>query len=241
MENDWWPDDFDYSELNYGIPTSPKNIVPLTKKILYSPYIDHTQGFDLEILLDLSRLDDELFEPEPEYTISLVTDELRPRIESLLQDVQTQFKFEYDMSPWDEGYSVVTDYTEDRKTLLNCIKFLVSQSALFEYCTLGTSFCLAPISELLDDSAFLTICEEIEKRTGGKFSIRGTAELGPYDGIEAGSTFYQVILLLSPLYEFPLQFFRGHSEDNRLASPYYYYVLSKICNLIDCKLTLIGT
>lgn len=239
MEDNRWLDDFDYSELNYGIPTSPKNLPKLTKKILDSPYIDHAQGFDLEILLDVSQLDEELFEPEPEYTISVVTNELQPRIESLLENVKTRFGFEYDMSPWNEGYCVVVDYTEDRKTLVECIEFLVSQKSLFTYCTLGSSFCLVPVSQLLEDPAFTTICEEIEKRTGGKFSIRETAELGPYDGIEAGSTFYQLFLLLSPLHEFPLQFFRGHSEDNRLALPYYYYVFSKICAAIDCKLTLI--
>jgi hypothetical protein len=238
MEDEWWPiHEFDASELSYGIPTDPRNISSLTRKILNSPYIDNSQGFNLEILLDLSQLDEDILESDTK--VSSLTEKLRGRIEPLLRETNRLFGFESDLSGWNEGYGSIIDYTEDKKGLVDCIRYLVAEKDLFEYCTLGVSFCLIPVSTLLEDPEFTAVCEEIEKRTGGEFSIRENAELGPYDGIEAGSSFYQIFLLVSPLYEFPLQFFRGHSEDNRLASPYYNYIFSKICTLIDCKLTLL--
>ncbi len=241
MEDEWLPPvEFDSSELCYGIPTDPKNILSLTRRILSSPYVDSTQGFNLEIILDLYHLDEELWEDDTiEQEISSLTEKLRGRIETVLNEVHRRFGFESDMSEWDEGYATVVDYTENRTRLVSCIKFLISQTDLFEHCALGISFYLTPVSNLSRDPGFAAICEEIEQRTEGEFSIRGKAELGPYGGIEAGSSFYQMFLLLSPSYEFPLQFFRGHSEDNRLASSYYHYVFSKICTTLDCKLTLL--
>ncbi len=241
MEDEWWPvHEFDSSELCYGIPTDVKQIPSLTRKILNSRYVDSSQGFSLELILDVTQTDEEyegdtvdaLNEPD-------VIEALRGRITSLLQETDRRFKFESDMSEWDDGFGVLTDYTESKKSVTDCIKFLLSQMDIFEYCTLGASLYLVPVPELLKEPEFISVCEEIEKRTGGEFSIRGKAELHPYDGIGAGSSFYQLFLLISPLCEFPIQFFRAHSEDNRLASPYYHYVFSKICNNIDCKLTLL--
>ncbi|MBU7018938.1 MAG: hypothetical protein HXS44_15625 [Theionarchaea archaeon] len=245
MEDDWLPPyELDANELCYGIPTDTKNILSLTQKIINSPFVDNFQGFDLEILLEFDQLDDELWEEEPEiieYEISSLTESLRGRIESLLEEAHRRFGLEGDISGWADGFAVVAEYTEDRKKLIDCLKFLVHQPNFLEYCTVSVSFYLNPVSTFLDDPGFIAVCEEIEKRTGGEFSIRGKAELGPYDGIEAGSSFYQLYLLVSPHYEFPLRFFRGHSEDNRLASSYYHYVFSRICRSIDCKLTLLKT
>jgi hypothetical protein len=241
MEDDWWPDyDFDSNELSYGIPTDSKNIPLLAKRILNSSFVDSSQGFDLQILLDVEQIEEVWGEePDIEQKISSIIEALRERIKSLLEEAESRFDFESDMSEWDEGYCVVVEFTENKTELIECIRFLITQVDLFEYCTLGLSFYLVPVSQLYGDPEFTTMCEEIEQRTRGEFSIRGKAELGPYDGIQGGSSFYQTFLLMSPLYEFPLQFFRGHSEDNRLASSYYYYIFSKICKAIDCKLTLL--
>lgn len=239
MEDEWWPDhEFDSSELCYGIPTDVMRIPSLTRKILNSPFVDSSQGFSLELILDVTQEDEEYWDAET-YDAPAVIEALRDRMTSLLQETERRFGFESDIAEWDEGFGVITDYTESKKSVVECIKFLLSQPDIFEYCTLGASLFLVPVSELLKEPEFTSVCEEIEKRTGGEFSIRGKAELGPYDGIDAGSSFYQLFLLVSPLYEFPLQFFRAHSEDNRLAYPYYHYVFSKICNNIDCKLTLL--
>jgi hypothetical protein len=243
MEDEWWSTtDFDPSELCYGIPTDSRRIPVLARKILNSPYVDTSQGFSLELLLDVSQPDEELWDEEleePENDISAVAEELRSRVEAILQETRRRFEFEGDLSEWAEGYGSIVEYTENRTKLLDCIRYLISQTDLFEYCTLGISFYLAPVSQLSNEPGFDMVCEEIEKRTEGEFSIRGKAELEPYDGIEAGSSFYQTFLLISPLYEFPLQFYRGHSEDNRLASPFYNYIFSRICSKIDCKLTLL--
>lgn len=243
MEDDWLPlYELEANELCYGIPTDAKNIPPLTQKILNSSYVDKSQGFDLEILLEFDQLGDDLFEEEPdviEYEISVLTEKLRGPIESILQETRHLFGFESDLSGWEDGYAVVADYTKDKRKLMECIKFLIRHPDLFELCTLSVSLYLTPVSRLYKDPVFAAVCEEIENRTSGEFSIRGKAELGPYDGIKAGSSFYQLFLLISPLYEFPLRFFRGHSEDNRLASSYYHYIFSNICRNIDCKLTLL--
>lgn len=243
MEDEWLPAfELEPSELAYGIPTEAKNIPALMSKILNSPYVDGSQGFDLEIILDLDQLDEVIWEEEPhvaESEIVSLIEGLRGRLRTLLKETNRRFKFKSDLSGWDEGFATVVDYTENKENLIKCIEFLVSQKDLFEHCTLGISLYLSPVSQFSEDPEFATVCEEIEKRTGGKFSIRGQAELGPYDGIKAGSSFYQMFLLVSPLYEFPLQFFRGHSEDNRLASSFFHYIFSKICKEIDCKLTLL--
>lgn len=243
MEDEWLPDyELDTSELCYGIPTDAKSILLLTQKILNSPLVDSSQGFDLEILLEFEQFEDELWEEEPEVVeseIQAITEKLRGRIESMLEEVRRKLGVRTDSSGWGEGYAVVLNYTKNKRKVIDCVKFLISQAELFEYCTLSVSFHLVPVSEFLEDPKFIAVCEEIEKRTEGKFSIREKAELGPYDGIEAGSSFYQLFLLISPLYEFPLRFFRGHSEDNRLASAYYHYIFSRICKDIDCKLTLL--
>lgn len=243
MEDEWWSTtEFDPSELCYGIPTDSRRVSALTKKILNSPYVDISQGFSLELLLDVSQPDEELWDEEmdePEGVISAVAERLRARIEATLQETKSRFGFEGDLSEWTEGYGTIVDYTENKVELLDCIRYLISQTDLFEYCTLGISFYLAPVARLSNEPGFDTVCEEIEKQTEGEFSIRGKAELEPYDGIEPGSSFYQIFLLISPLYEFPLQFYRGHSEDNRLAFPFYSYVFSRICSKIDCKLTLL--
>lgn len=243
MEDELWPPyELDTSELCYGIPTHAENIPRLTQEILNSSYVDRFQGFDLEILLEFDQLDDDLWEEDPhviEEKISSLAETMRGRITSVLEETYEKFGFVGDVSEWAEGYAVVTDYTENDKKLIECVTFLVSQADLFEHCALSISFYLAPVSTLFEDPQFAAVCEEIEKRTGGEFSIREKADLGPYDGIGAGSSFYQLYLLLSPLDEFPLRFFRGHSEDNRLASPYYHYIFSKICQDLDCKLTLL--
>ncbi len=243
MEDDWWPAyGLEPSELCYGIPTDAQRIPTLLSKILHSPYVDSSQGFDLEIILDLDKLDEELWEGDPgaaELEIQSLIENLRGRIRAVLRETSRKFRFESDISGWDDGYATVVEYTENRENLIKCVEFLVSQADLFEHCTLGVSLYLAPISRLSEDTEFAVVCEEIERRTGGEFSIRGKAELGPYDGVKAGSSFYQMFLLVSPLYEFPLQFFRGHSEDNRLAASFFHYVFSKICKEIDCKLTLL--
>lgn len=242
MEDDWLPFyELDTSELCYGIPTDAKNISSLIQKMLNSPYVDSSQEFDLEILLDFDKLD-ELWDEEPdiaEYEISTLTKRLKNRVQSVLEETRHKFGIVYDLSEWEEGYAIVMEYTKNKKKLTDCITFLISKMDLFEYCTLSVSLYLAPLTHFFDDPAFIRVCEEIEKRTSGEFSIREKAELGPYDGIGAGSSFYQLFLLISPLYEFPIRFFRGHSEDNRLASLYYHYVFSKICTDIDCKLTLL--
>ena len=243
MEDDLWPAyELETNELCYGIPTRARNIPVLANKILNSPYVDRSQGFDLEILLEFDQLDDDLWEEDPsviEEKISSVINTLKGRIEQVLEETYERFGFVGDSSEWEEGYAVVTDYTENKKKLVDCITFLIDQVDLFEYCTLSVSFYLNPVSTLSEDPQFTSVCEEIEKRTEGEFSIREKAELGPYDGIDAGSSFYQLFLLLSPLYEFPLRFFRGHSEDNMLASLYYHYMFSNICREMDCKLTLL--
>lgn len=243
MEDEWLPAyESDSDELCYGIPTDARNIPALAQKILDSSYVDTSQGFDMEIFLDFDQLDDELWEEDPEsaeYEITSLLEKLRSRVEPLLKEVQRKFGFKSDLSGWEDGYATVVNYTKNKKKFVECIRFLMSQKDLFEYCSLGVSFYLMPVSKLSEDPEFEAVCEEIEKITGGEFSIRGKAELGPYDGIKAGSSFYQTLLLLSPSYEFPIQFFRVHSEDNRLASSYYYYVFSKICKEMDCKLTML--
>jgi hypothetical protein len=243
MEEDLWPIyELETSELCYGIPTHAENIPALTQKILESSCVDSSQGFDLEILLEFDQSDDELLEKGPdaiEEEISQLAEGLGDRIRSILEETRTRFGFEGDASEWAGGYAVITDFTENKEKLTECITFLISQVDLFEHCTVSVSLYLTPVSAFFEDSRFAAVCEEIEERTGGEFSIREKAELGPYDGIEAGSSFYQLFLLLSPLDEFPIRFFRGHSEDNRLASPYFHYIFSRICRDIDCKLTLI--
>ncbi|MBU7012137.1 MAG: hypothetical protein HXS46_15740 [Theionarchaea archaeon] len=248
MEDEWWPlHEQDTNELCYGVPTDARQIPHLMKKILISPYVDSSQGFDLEIILDLDQLDEELLDEElldeepgaAEAKVAAIIETLRGRLQSVLKETDRRFHFRSDLSGWDEGYATVVEYTKNVERLIECITYLVSQSDLFEYCTLGVSLYLTPVSQLSEDMEFGTVCKEIEKRTGGQFSIRGKAELGPYDGIKAGSSFYQTFLLVSPLYEFPLQFFRGHSEDNRLAGSFFHYIFSKICKDLDCKLTLL--
>ena len=243
MEDEWWPDyDLDVSELCYGIPTDAKRIPALTRKILNSPYVDRSLRFDVEIFLELDQLDDELWEEAPavvESEIEGLTEKLRSRITSVLAETQRRYGCEGDLSGWSEGYALVMEYMENKRQLIDCISFLLSQKDLYEYCMLAVSLFLAPVFSLLENPEFETVCQDIENRTEGKFSIRGMAELGPYDGINAGSSFYQLYLLLSPLDEFPLRFFREPSEDNRLASQYYHYILSKICTDLDCKLTLL--
>jgi len=244
MEDDYLPFyELDTSELCYGIPTDAKNIPSLIQRILNSPYVDSSHGFDLEILLEFDQFD-ELWDEESdmvEYEIQALTKKLFDRIKSVLEETRHKFGIDYDLSEWAEGYAIIMDYTKNKKKLVECVTFLISQVDLFEYCTLSVSFYLTPLTTFFDDPTFITVCEEIEKHTSGEFSIREKAELGPYDGIKAGSSFYQLFLLISPSYEFPLRFFRGHSEDNRLASLYYHYVFSRICKDIDCKLTLLKT
>jgi hypothetical protein len=241
--DDEWSSYYDLvdSELCYGIPTDPRNIPSLARRILKSSYVDVSQGFDLEILLELDH-EDETIEEDPESfeeEIVSLAERLRFRIESVLGETQQKFGFSPDLSGWTEGFATVVDYTENVKKLSECISYLNAQTDLFEYCSLSLSFYLAPVSQLFDDPGFARVCDEIEQRTGGEFSIRGKSELGPYDGINAGSSFYQMFLLVSPLYEFPLRFFRGQSEDNSLAYPYYHYIFSDICRRLDCKLTLL--
>lgn len=229
------------SELCYGIPTDPKNIPLLAKRILKSSYVDLTQGFDLEILLELDQQEEIAEEhlESIEQEISSLAEQVRPRIEGVLSEIQARFGFAPDLTGWHEGFATVVEYTEDVRTLSECIAYLTSQTDLYEHCSLSLSFYLVPVTQLFDDPGFAHICNEIEQRTSGEFSIRGKSELGPYDGINAGSSFYQMFLLLSPLYEFPLRFFRGQSEDNSLAYPYYHYIFSNICRRLDCKITLL--
>lgn len=241
MEDEWLSIEPDTGELCYGIPTDAENILSLTRKILNSAYVDTSQGFDLEIFLDLDQLDD-LFEEDPEKAeieLESLLGKLRERIEHLSKETRRRFGFRCDVTSWEEGYATIVDFTRNKKKFIECIEFLMQQKDLFEYCALGVSFYLSPVSELYKDPEFTSVCEEIERRTGGEFSIREKADLGPYDGIGAGSSFYQTLLLLSPSYEFPIQFFRTYSEDNRLASSFYYYIYTKMCKEMDCKLTLL--
>jgi hypothetical protein len=241
MEDEWLPlHEFDPSELCYGIPIDVRRIPSVTKRIINSRYVDSSQGFSLELILDVPHADEE-YEDDEAYDAYAVIEALRDRMGSLLKETDRQFGFESDITEWDEGIGVITDFTENKKSVTDCIKFLLTQLDIFENCTLGVSLYLVSVSALLKEPGFTEVCEEIEKRARGEFSIRGKAELGPYDGIDAGSSFYQLFLLISPLCEFPLQFFRAHSEDNRLASPYYHYMFSKICGGLDCKLTLLKT
>lgn len=242
MHDEWVPyNNLLDSELCYGIPTDPRRIPSLTKRILRSPYVDVTQGFDLEILVELDSEDD-IIEENPESIeeeISSLTTQLQSSLERVLAEITARFGFESDLSGWNEGFATIVDFTEDVRTLSECITYLTAQTELYEHCALSLSFYLVPVSQLFDDPGFSVVCEEIEQRTGGEFSIRGKSELGPYDGISAGSSFYQMFLLLSPLYEFPIRFLRGQSEDNSLAYPYYHYIFSNICRRLDCKLTLL--